>query len=172
MIQSMAAILADFNSGPGSISTNATQGIGGTKKYSYSFSNFTGTYTIEKNGATGATVNTTQRSAPGTPVTATGIALANALASRDNGGGPVYHAGLGAGQTGPGYSIDSKTGKSPALTTAGLADAVINYVNIGPDIYATIGSPKPIPPSVQKKIRAGLVYLFSWRYSPHYRVIL
>jgi hypothetical protein len=63
---------------------------------------------------------------------------------------------LGAGQTGPGYSIDSKTGKSPALTTAGLADAVINYVNIGPDIYATIGSPKPIPPSVQKKIRAGL----------------
>ena len=91
------AYITNFNSGPGSISTNATQGIGGTSNYSYSFSNFTGTYMIEKNGATGATVNTTQRSAAGTPVTAAGIALANALASRDNGGGPVYHAGLGAG---------------------------------------------------------------------------
>jgi RHS repeat-associated protein len=129
--------VTNFNSGPGSISTNATQGIGGTSNYSYSFSNPFGTYTIVKNGATGNTVATTQSSSAGSAVTASGIALANFIASQKNGGGSVYHAGLGAGSVyygGSSYTIGEKPG-------AGKTE--------------TVGNPIKLSGSIQIKLLTG-----------------
>jgi RHS repeat-associated protein len=90
----------NFNSGPGSNSTSGSNGLGGSSLYSYSWANAFGTYTITKDPITGRPVEVTQRSPAGTPVSASGIAAANAIASFLNGGGSVYHAGLGAGQVG------------------------------------------------------------------------
>jgi RHS repeat-associated protein len=83
---------------------SAGLGSGGQGKgwISKSWSNPFGTFTITTNYFTGENF-ATQRSPAGTPVSAAGIASANALASRLNGGGyPTHHAGLGAGQVRPG----------------------------------------------------------------------
>jgi RHS repeat-associated protein len=79
-------------------SSNSSSGVGsgGSNIYTYSFANPFGTFTIDKNPTTGATVAVTQRSAAGTPVTAAGIAAATTIANTLNGGGNAYHAGLGA----------------------------------------------------------------------------
>jgi RHS repeat-associated protein len=95
-----ASYTGNWIGAPNSTSANhAAQG----SSYTYSFSNFTGTYTIVKSSThsmtTSDTLATTQRSGPGTAVTASGIAAATAWASAYNGGGPVYHAGLGAGKS-------------------------------------------------------------------------
>jgi RHS repeat-associated protein len=79
-------------------------GTGGN--YTYSWANAFGTYTIEKapvySETTSNTVRTFQGSPAGTPVSGPAIAAATASASAHNGGGPVYHSGLSAGQLGPG----------------------------------------------------------------------
>jgi RHS repeat-associated protein len=104
----------------GLASTSWTNASGGTStgnwtssgpiaggNYSYSWANSFGTYTITKSpyisSTTSNTVAVFQSSAPGTPVSGLAIAIANGLASKRNGGGPARHAGLSAGQYGPGY---------------------------------------------------------------------
>ncbi len=83
-------------------STNDHSGNGnsGNQAYSYSFANPFGTFTIVKSpfgdDTTSDTLHVTQSTAPGTSVTSAGIAAATIWASHFNGGGPVYHAGLGA----------------------------------------------------------------------------
>jgi pimeloyl-ACP methyl ester carboxylesterase len=75
-------------------------GTGGN--YTYSWANPFGTFTIEKSPVlsetTSNTVNVFQSSAAGTPVSGSAIAAATASANKNNGGGPVYHAGLGTGK--------------------------------------------------------------------------
>jgi RHS repeat-associated protein len=116
-------------------------GLGGTKQYSYSFANPFGTFTITKKPSnsmtTSDTVAVTQRSPAGTPVSAGGIAEANRIASRNNGGGSVYHAGLGAGQVGPGFSLQippvnqsgSQSRELPAYLAAKGAYGFKNFVS-------------------------------------------
>jgi RHS repeat-associated protein len=92
----------NYNSGGNSISSNGGQ----SGAYSYSWSNPFGTFTITKSPVTSETTSNTlrvtQRDPAGTPVSGAAIASANGYASQLNGGGPVYHAGLSAGQVAPG----------------------------------------------------------------------
>jgi RHS repeat-associated protein len=92
----------------------ASAGLGsngqGNGNYSYSFSNPFGTFTGVKNYFTGNmdTKGITQRDPAGTPVSGAAIAAANAIAMQRNGGGySTYHAGLGAGQVGPGSKVSA-----------------------------------------------------------------
>jgi RHS repeat-associated protein len=71
---------------------------------SYSWSNFSGTYSVQKNGLTGNITQVFQRSAAGTPVSATAVALANGAAAAANGGYAI-HTGLSPGPAGPGRAI-------------------------------------------------------------------
>lgn len=123
----------NFNSGAGSTTTSSSNGIGGTKQYSYSWANAFGTFTIVKDPLKGGptttdTVSVTQRSPAGTPVTAAGIAEANRIASGNNGGGPVYHAGLGAGMVGPGYNVKTSTFSTSTTITNGFKTLDERYI--------------------------------------------
>jgi RHS repeat-associated protein len=107
-------------------------GTGGN--YTYSFANFTGTYTIVKSPVysetTSNTVAVTQRDTAGTPVSGSAIASATSIASQLNGGGPVYHSGLSAGQVAPGVkatttAVTNLSGGTITSTYAsGLGDVV------------------------------------------------